>query len=100
MERSRIEPGILQVFRWFAILRIVLLGAALGITYLLPLGRREAPIGPPNITAVSMGPSSLFTGEAYQINIVDTKNNTISLLSDEYGSLLHNVDTKLMQKAY
>jgi signal transduction histidine kinase len=52
MERSRIEPGILQVFRWFAILRIVLLGAALGITFLVPLERRGAPIGPPNISAV------------------------------------------------
>jgi signal transduction histidine kinase len=52
MERSRIEPGVLQVFRWFAVLRIVLLGAALGITYLIPFERRGPPVDLPSLSVI------------------------------------------------
>jgi signal transduction histidine kinase len=39
MSKAPIEPGVLQVFRWFAILRLILLAAALLLQSFLPFER-------------------------------------------------------------
>lgn len=58
MEKSRIEPGLLQVFRWYAILRIVLLGTASLRQVFEPSGRNRLDLEVsfyPNLSIVLLG---------------------------------------------
>lgn len=58
MKDTRIEPGLLQVFRWYAVLRIVLLGSASLRQVFEPSGRTRIEIEVhfyPNLSLVVMG---------------------------------------------
>ena len=58
MKTSRIEPGLLQVFRWYAALRILFLGTASLRQIYQPSGRTELELEVsfyPNLTIVFLG---------------------------------------------